>query len=118
MTAVEQAPAGTIEEMGTYHVVKEGKTRRCPHCGEQVTRRVQFHFGDTVYMDEYGLGDAVRLRASEDSSGHLAVGGWPEGCPSCKADFIDGEEIVAVEIIDGRVHGTRPATEDERGRFL
>lgn len=107
-----------LNGVGTYHVVQEGMPRYCPHCGEAVERSIQFHFGDTIWMDAYQVGDAVRLRSYDDASGHLLVGGWPEGCPICRSDFGDGEEIVAVEIIDGQLVATRPATDDERRRFL
>jgi hypothetical protein len=83
-----------------------------------VERWVQFHFGDTREMDRYSFGDAVRLKPSDPSRGHLLVGGWPEPCPQCGADFSRDEEIVTVEILDGRLIRTRESSSTELGLFL
>lgn len=69
-------------------------------------------------MDEYRLGDQVRLRPKDDAVGRLLVGGWPVACPRCHADFSEGEEIVTVEIVDGQLRSVRTATGEERRRFL
>jgi hypothetical protein len=69
--------------MGAYNRLLIAET--CSRCGSDITRAVQFKYGD-VWQRDYAIGQA--LAWDGNNVGHpgekcVMVSGHPEACPSC-----------------------------------
>src|SRR5512134_3072446 len=96
--------------MGTYNILRAGIT--CPHCNASVNAEIDMHFGNTLMMDTFAIGDRYKWisdRAVQNGgrppAGNLDGEGYTE-CPQCGWHY-----FVKVIVRSDRIEGVEPDRE-------
>ncbi|GAA2710691.1 hypothetical protein [Actinoplanes palleronii] len=73
--------------MSAFNVVVVPEPEICPRCGSEITREVQFKYGDRRAY-RYAVGDALRWGGNDLGvpARLVRVQGYPEVCPVCGFD--------------------------------